>query len=81
MNCLRSMRGVTRWNRWISEVVSERVGLSESLSKRVDRKVLKWLGYVEPMGSERLTKKVYMSEIRGERGRAKPPFRWLDVVR
>ena len=56
----------------------ERAGGPESLSKRVDRKVLKWFGHVERMGSERSTKRVYMSEMRGEGGRGRPPFRWMD---
>ena len=61
--------------------MSEGVGIPESLSKRVDRKMLKWFGHVERMGGERLTKRVYMSEVRGERGRGRPPFRWMDGVR
>ena len=55
MNCLRSICGVTRWDRWRNEVVRERVGVPETLSKSVDRKVLKCFGHVERMGSERLT--------------------------
>ena len=51
------------------------------LSGRVDRKVLKWFWYVERMGSERMTKRVYMSEVEGQRGRGRPPFRWKDGVR
>ena len=50
-------------DRWRNEVVRERVGVPESLSKRVDRKVLKWFGHVERLGGERLTKRVYMSEV------------------
>ena len=50
------------------EGVRERVGLPESLSKRVDRKVLKWFGYVELMGSERTTKRVYNVYV-GNEGR------------
>ena len=34
----------------------------------VNRKVLKWFGHVERMGDERLTKKVYKSEVSGEMG-------------
>ena len=33
------------------------------------------------MGSERLTKTVYMSEMKGERGRRRPLYRWKDGVR
>jgi len=81
MNCLRSMCGVTRWDRWRNEVVRERVGVPESLIERVDRNVLMWFGHVERMGSDRLTKRVCMSEMRRERGRGRPPFRWMDGVR
>ena len=59
------MGGVTRWDRWRNEVVREGVGVPESLSKRVDIKVLKWFGHVERMGSERLIKRVYMLEMSG----------------
>ena len=81
MRCLRSMCGVTRMDRLRNEVVRERVGVDEKLSERVDRKVLKWYGHVERMSGERLTKRVYRSEVEGERGRGRPPFRWKDGVR
>ena len=64
-----------------NEVVRERVGVPEKLSGRVDRKVLKWFGHVERMGSERMTKRVYVSEVGGDRGRGRPLFRWRDGVR
>ena len=62
-------------------VVRERMGVKEKMSKRVDRKVLKWFGHVERMGDERLTKKVYKSEVGGERGIGRPRFRWIDGVK
>ena len=33
MNCLRTMCGVTRWDRWRNEVVRDRVGVPELQSK------------------------------------------------
>ena len=57
------------------------MGVTEKMSKRVDRKVLKWFGHVERMGDERLTKKVYKSEVGGERGRGRPRLRWIDGVK
>ena len=68
MKCLRSMCGVTRMDRVRNEVVRGRVGVPEKLSGRVDRKVLKWFGHVERMGSKRMTKRVYMSEVEGKGG-------------
>ncbi len=38
------------------------------------------LGNVERMGSERLIKKVYESEVKGQRGRGRPRARWKDGV-
>ena len=35
------------------------------LSGRVDRKVLKWFEHFDRMGSERMTKRVYLSEVEG----------------
>ena len=47
-----SMCGVIRMERLRNEVVRERVGVPNKLSNRVDRKLLKWFGHVEHMGSE-----------------------------
>ena len=55
--------------------------MPEILSKRVDRKELKWFGHAERMGSERMTKRVYVSEVEGNRGGGRPRFRWRDWVR
>ena len=81
MKCMRSMCGVTRWDRLRNETVRERVGVSEPMSERVDRKILKWFGHVERMGNERLTKKVYISEVSGVRRIGRPPTRWIDGVK
>ena len=62
MKCLRTMCGVKRMDRVRNEAVRVRVGVPEKMSKRVGRKV-KWFGHVERMGSERMTKRVYMSEV------------------
>ena len=55
--------------------------MPENVSNRVDRKVLKWFGHVERMGNERMTKRVYSSEVEGDRGRGRPAFKWKDGVR
>ena len=48
--CLRIMCGITRMDRVRNEVVRERLGVPDKLSKRVDRKVLKQFGHVERRG-------------------------------
>jgi len=71
MNCLRSMCGVTRMDRLRNEIRG-RVGVREKISERVDREMLKWFGHVVPMRDERLTMKVYESEVEGVRSRGRP---------
>ncbi len=41
----------------------------------VKRSTQRWFGHVERMGSKRLTKKVYESEVEGQRRRGRPRMR------
>ena len=41
---------------------------------------MRWFGHVERMESESLTKRVYVSEVDGDRGRGRPRLRWRDGV-
>ena len=49
-----------------NEVVRERVGVPEKLSEGGDLKVLKWFRNSDRIRNERMTKRVYISEV--ERG-------------
>ena len=63
----------------LNEVVRERVDVPEKLSTRIDRKVLKWFGDVERIGSEIMTKRVFMLEVEGVRGRGRRSEGWSEV--
>ena len=41
MKCLRSMVGVTRWDRLRNEEIGRRADIEESLAEKVDRRVLR----------------------------------------
>ena len=49
--------------------------------ERANKGILRWYGHLLRMNNERLTKKVFMSEVIGNRGRGKPKWRWLDRVK
>ena len=49
--------------------------------ERANKGILRWYGHLLRMNNERLTKKVFMSEVIGNRGRGKPKWRWLDGVK
>ena len=81
MRCLRSMCGVSRWDRIRNEVVRERTGVRKELADRVDENVLRWFGHVERMDDERLLKKVVDARVDGRRARGRPSFVWRDGVK
>ena len=60
MKYLRNVYGVTRKGGCRKEDLKRRGGVREKSSKRVDQKVLKMFG-------ERLTKRVYESDMEGKR--------------
>ena len=81
MKCLRNICGV-RWFDRVSNVrVREMCGNKKSVVERAEEGVLKWFGHMERMSEERLTKKIYVSEVEGTRRRGRPNWRWKDGVK
>ena len=81
MRCLRSMCGVTRWDRVRNEEVRRRTGVLRELSQRAEQKGLQWFGHMERMNDDRMTKKIMRSEVGGRRQRGKPKTRWKDSIK
>ena len=81
MRCLRSMCGVSRWDRLRNEEVRERTGVTMELPNRVDRNVLRWFGHVERMEDGRLLKRVVNARVDGRGGRGRPRYGWIDGVK
>ena len=81
MKCLRSMAGVTRFDRLRNEEVRGRTGVRKELADRVDMNVLRWFGHVERMDNERLLKRVMNAEVDGQRTRGRPRAGWMDGVK
>ena len=51
------------------------------MSSRVYRKVLEWFGHVERMSVDRLTNRVYKSEVEGSWIRGRPCTRCRDIIK
>ena len=47
------------------------------LASRADQRVLRWFGHVEKMDDYRMTRRVLMAEVSGERVR-RPRLGWMD---
>ena len=81
MKCLRSMQGITRFDRVRNDTVRERTDVRMNLSARVDANVLRWFGHVERMDGERLLKRLIEARVNGRCVKGKPRFGWKDGVR
>ena len=84
MKSLRSMCGLTLWNRIRNEEVKSRVRVERQLSGRVDQCVVRRFGYVERMDEEHMTKEVMISDAEGNWWnwcRSRPRLGWMDGVR
>ena len=80
MRCLRSMCGLTLWDRVRNEEVRRRAQVERPLSERVDQSVLRWFGHMEQMDEGRLAKRVMNADVEGHRPRGRPKLRWVDGV-
>ena len=65
MSYLRSACGVTWRDRWTNEQICRQCGVEVDAIGMVKRNVLRWFGHMERMEDERLTKRVYRSEVGG----------------
>lgn len=53
----------------------------KSMVEKAEQGVLKWFGNMVRMREERLTQKMYVTEVEGTKRKGKPNWRWKDVVR
>ena len=56
-------------------------GMMKCVDKKIDEGVLQWLGHVERMKNDRITKRVYVGECAGSRSVGRPWKRWIDTVK
>ena len=79
--CLRSMCGVTIWDRKTNEKIRGQTGIDSKLSDRAEQRTLRWFGHMERMNEERLTKRVMNSKAEGVAARGRPKLGWEEGVK
>ena len=72
MNGLRAICDLSRRDRVRNVRIREICNWNKSLVTRVEQGVLKWFGHVNRMDDKRLARKLFVSEVVGERGRGRP---------
>ena len=74
MKCLRTMSGLTKWDRILNKRIRGRTGVKSKLSYRAEQGGLRWYGHIERMNEGRMTKRVKNSVAEGTRSRENPKF-------
>ena len=77
---LRGVCGYVRRDRVRNDLVYEECMIRKNVVERVGVSQLRWFGHLERMASERLVKRIYVSEIEGVRLRGRPACKWMDVI-
>ena len=80
MRCLRSMCGVTKYDRIRNERIRERTGVQMRLGERAEQAILRWYGHVKRMGENRYAWRILESCVPGVRPRGRPRKRWMEGV-
>ena len=81
MRCLRSILGVTLWDRLTNVTIRNRTGLKMTIIEVIQRKRRKWFGNVVRRNSEGYINKLYIQNFTGKRHCGHPRKRWKDQLR
>ena len=80
---MRSLRNICRKSlrdRIKNEDIRRECDVEESVIVKIKKGMLRWFGHVERMNDERLTKMVYVEEVRGKRKRGRPRKSWANQI-
>ena len=69
MKGLRAVCGVSRRDRVRNARIKEQCAWGRGMVERAEQSMLRWFGHVCRMNDGRLTKKVFIKEVEGVRGR------------
>ena len=78
---IRKIARITRADRRRLVELREETGVQMSLTKRLMRSRLQWVGHVERMADDRLPKRAAELREQGRRRRGRPILRWEDYVK
>ena len=81
MDNLRGLLSIRRIDRALNARIRELCGVRKGQDEKSDEGVLRWFGHVERMESDRIAKRVYVSECAGSRSVGRPRKRWNDTVK
>ena len=80
-NWVRKIARVTRADRRRMVALREEMGMQMSLTERLTRSRLKWVGHVERMADDRLPKRAAELRDQSRRRRVRPILRWENCVK
>jgi hypothetical protein len=81
MRCLRSILGITRWDRVRNDLVREKLNVKVTITDIIQEKRLRWFGHVIRRPSTGYVHSCYKKDFPNKRPRGRPPKRWKDQIR
>ena len=80
MDNLRGLLGIKRIDRVPNELIRELCGVAKGVDERIDESVLRWVGHIERLENDRISKRMYIGECVGSRSIGRLRKRWIDFV-
>ena len=81
MDTLKGLLGIRRMDRVSNARIRELCGARKGLDERIDEVVQRWLGHVERMERDRITKRVSVGECASSRSVGRPWKRCTNIVK
>ena len=81
MKCLRTMCGVTIWDRQTNDTIRRRTGVNLELSYRAEQRGLRWFGHMKRMNDGQIARRVINSMAEGVAARGRPKLGWKEGIK
>ena len=72
---------IIRMDKVPNALIRELCGVTKGVDEKTDESVLRWLGHVEIMENDKITKKLYVGESAGSSSVSRPRKRWIDITK
>ena len=72
MDNLRGLLAIIRMDKVPNALIRELCGVTKGVDEKTDESVLRWLGHVEIMENDKITKKLYVGESAGSSSVSRP---------
>ena len=81
MACLRTIEGVTKWDKIRNTEIWSRLGCTHDIIHRIQQRRLRYFGHISTMANYRYPKIAMEGYVHGQRSKGRPKRRWIDGLK